>query len=103
MQVLVLKGDVEASLQEPELTNSEDEWEWRGSRLTRHHRRPRRKTFHPDLTSSELSQFEVEPSKTMYYKEVKADQSKKRRLVWNMVDHDLTPPKDMGFWWIGST
>eukprot|EP00975_Prorocentrum_lima_P029581 6208872-Prorocentrum_lima.AAC.1 len=61
MQVLIPQGDVEASLQEPpKLTNNEGEWEWRGSWLIRHHRRSRRKTFHPDLKSSELSQFEVE-------------------------------------------
>eukprot|EP00975_Prorocentrum_lima_P011704 2488998-Prorocentrum_lima.AAC.1 len=76
MQVLILKAGVEASLQEPP---NEDGWEWRGSWLIRHHRRPKRNTFHPDLMSSELSQFEVEPSKTMYYKEVMADQPAKRR------------------------
>eukprot|EP00975_Prorocentrum_lima_P063339 12890903-Prorocentrum_lima.AAC.1 len=56
MQVLMLKGDVEALLQDPPtLTNSEDEGEWRGGWLMRHHQRPRRKTFHPDLKPSELS------------------------------------------------
>eukprot|EP00975_Prorocentrum_lima_P059471 12468980-Prorocentrum_lima.AAC.1 len=59
MQILILTGDVEAPPQAPpKITNSEYEWEWRGSWLIRHHRQPRRKTtFHPDWRSSELSQF----------------------------------------------
>eukprot|EP00975_Prorocentrum_lima_P041373 8692360-Prorocentrum_lima.AAC.1 len=54
MQILVLTRDVEAPLQTPpRLTNSEDEWEWRGGWPIRHHRRPKRNTFHPDWKSSE--------------------------------------------------
>eukprot|EP00975_Prorocentrum_lima_P045136 9455064-Prorocentrum_lima.AAC.1 len=45
--------------------NNEDEWEWQGNWLKRHHRRPRRRTYHPDWRSTELSQFEVEPYKAM--------------------------------------
>eukprot|EP00975_Prorocentrum_lima_P028321 5952618-Prorocentrum_lima.AAC.1 len=44
---------------------------WRGGWLIRSHRRARRKTFFPDWRSSELSQFEVEPYKAMYYNEAK--------------------------------
>eukprot|EP00975_Prorocentrum_lima_P060984 12787778-Prorocentrum_lima.AAC.1 len=72
MQILILKGDVEAPPQlPPKLTNCEDEWEWRGGWLIHHHRRPRRKTFHPDWRSSEHSQFEVETYNAMYYNEAK--------------------------------
>eukprot|EP00975_Prorocentrum_lima_P063071 12889289-Prorocentrum_lima.AAC.1 len=39
----------------------------------------------------------------MQYKEVKVDQPGKRTIVWKKFDHDLTPPKDVGFRWIGST
>eukprot|EP00975_Prorocentrum_lima_P057635 12084985-Prorocentrum_lima.AAC.1 len=61
MQMLILAGDVETPPQDPpNLTNSEDEWEWRGGWLIRHYRRPRRRTkqFHPDRRSSELPQSE---------------------------------------------
>eukprot|EP00975_Prorocentrum_lima_P048638 10176465-Prorocentrum_lima.AAC.1 len=64
MQILILTGDVEAPPQVPlKLTNSEAR---RGSWLIRHHRQPRRQTFHPDWKSSELSMREVEPYKALY-------------------------------------
>eukprot|EP00975_Prorocentrum_lima_P016552 3511049-Prorocentrum_lima.AAC.1 len=52
------------------------------------------KTFHPDWKSSELSQFEVESYKAMYYKEVKVEQPRRRKTVWKNFNHEVTPPKD---------
>eukprot|EP00975_Prorocentrum_lima_P028094 5903609-Prorocentrum_lima.AAC.1 len=42
-----------------------------GNWLIRHHRRPRKRTYHPDWKSTELSHFEVEPYKAMFYEESK--------------------------------
>eukprot|EP00975_Prorocentrum_lima_P057997 12166480-Prorocentrum_lima.AAC.1 len=39
----------------------------------------------------------------MYYKEAKVDQPRKRRIVWKNFDYEVTPPKEWGFWWVGST
>eukprot|EP00975_Prorocentrum_lima_P026344 5536837-Prorocentrum_lima.AAC.1 len=33
----------------------------------------------------------------MYYNEVKVEQPRKK------FDHAVTPPKDVGFWWVGSS
>eukprot|EP00975_Prorocentrum_lima_P000683 135170-Prorocentrum_lima.AAC.1 len=49
----------------PKLNNTEDEWEWRGKWLIRHHRKPRRTTFRPALQSTELSALELEDFKAM--------------------------------------
>eukprot|EP00975_Prorocentrum_lima_P041145 8646560-Prorocentrum_lima.AAC.1 len=39
----------------------------------------------------------------MFYQEAKLEQPKKRKTVWRNFDHEATPPKDMGYWWVGST
>eukprot|EP00975_Prorocentrum_lima_P062572 12886348-Prorocentrum_lima.AAC.1 len=39
--------------------------------------------IHPDWKSSELSQFEVEPYKAMYYKEVKVGRQYRRTPIMN--------------------
>eukprot|EP00975_Prorocentrum_lima_P043753 9177796-Prorocentrum_lima.AAC.1 len=39
----------------------------------------------------------------MYYAEVKVEQRRKKKTVWKKFDHEVTPPKDVGFWWVGST
>eukprot|EP00975_Prorocentrum_lima_P031408 6589748-Prorocentrum_lima.AAC.1 len=39
----------------------------------------------------------------MYYNEAKVDKPRKRNIVWKSFYHELTPPKDIGFWWVGST
>eukprot|EP00975_Prorocentrum_lima_P009105 1939783-Prorocentrum_lima.AAC.1 len=39
----------------------------------------------------------------MYYKEVKVEQPRKRKTCWKNFDHEVTPPMDVGFWWVGST
>eukprot|EP00975_Prorocentrum_lima_P011858 2523232-Prorocentrum_lima.AAC.1 len=67
------------------------------------HGRPRRKTFHPYWKYSELSQFEVEPYKAMFYQEAKVEQPQRRKTVRRSFDHETTPPKDIGYWWVGST
>eukprot|EP00975_Prorocentrum_lima_P025731 5413946-Prorocentrum_lima.AAC.1 len=65
MQIAILKGERESQTTLPStLKNYEDEWEWRGTWLIRHHRRPRIiiiNTYYPDWRSSELSHFDVEP------------------------------------------
>eukprot|EP00975_Prorocentrum_lima_P026002 5469152-Prorocentrum_lima.AAC.1 len=41
------------------LENHKDKWECRGTWLIRHHKRPRRKAYHPNWRSTELSPFEA--------------------------------------------
>eukprot|EP00975_Prorocentrum_lima_P014308 3040008-Prorocentrum_lima.AAC.1 len=64
MHLVILKGETESPTTLPStLKDYEDEWERRGAWLIRHHKRPRRKTYHPNWRSSELSPFDVEPYK----------------------------------------
>eukprot|EP00975_Prorocentrum_lima_P059360 12444821-Prorocentrum_lima.AAC.1 len=53
----------------PKPENAGDEWEWRGYWLMRHHIKPRRSAFRPDLQSSELAQLDLEDFKAMICQE----------------------------------
>eukprot|EP00975_Prorocentrum_lima_P019170 4032100-Prorocentrum_lima.AAC.1 len=68
MQTLILKGET------VNMKGSEG-----GIWLIRHHRRARRLTYHPDWNSPELSQFEEETSKAMFYEESKVEQQKRKK------------------------
>eukprot|EP00975_Prorocentrum_lima_P037901 7974681-Prorocentrum_lima.AAC.1 len=39
----------------------------------------------------------------MFYQEAKVEQPKKRMTIWKIFDHEATPPKDVGCWWVGLT
>eukprot|EP00975_Prorocentrum_lima_P027056 5689935-Prorocentrum_lima.AAC.1 len=53
----------------PKLEHAEYECEGRGHWLIRHHRKPRRRTFRPDVKSSEVSPPDVEDFKAMICQE----------------------------------
>eukprot|EP00975_Prorocentrum_lima_P071503 12938073-Prorocentrum_lima.AAC.1 len=55
------------------------------------------------LASPLNSQFEVGAYKAMFYEESKAEQPKRKKVVWRNFDHESTPQKDIGYWWVGST
>eukprot|EP00975_Prorocentrum_lima_P005418 1171286-Prorocentrum_lima.AAC.1 len=74
-----------------------------GKWLIRHHRKPRRKTFHPDLRVCELSQFELEDFKAMICQPYLERGKKAARHLFKNYTHRKELPHDMGYWWIGST
>eukprot|EP00975_Prorocentrum_lima_P070133 12930266-Prorocentrum_lima.AAC.1 len=60
-----------------------DEWEWRGKWPIRHHRKPRRKTFRPDLRLCDFSLFELEDFKAVICQEYPGNGKKAERYLFN--------------------
>eukprot|EP00975_Prorocentrum_lima_P008174 1746862-Prorocentrum_lima.AAC.1 len=61
----------------------------------RHHRKPRRSFFRPDLKSSELSSLELEDFKAMICHEHPENGKKGEQYVFKDYNHKRGRPKDI--------